>query len=553
MLCASAAAALSGCTGQIIDPGGGPKSGNPGSEGPSGETPPPSGEVPPGVSPGAPGQMVVPGPPLRSAGTSRLTRQELSRSIKRLLGADAPVDVTLLPEDTLTPFDNDVQEQSPSMLLAEGVEAIAGDVATWAVATPARLQTIVPCTPASAADADCFGKFLQGFGRRVLRRPLDMDETRSMTEVLSYAQSSGRFADAVAVALRIFLQHPEFLYRVEPGVPTSGNQIRLTAWETATRLSFLLQGMTPDDGLLNAAAAGELDSAAGRLHQAQRLLAAEEGKQQLRRFHALWLGYSRLQSLPLADQLRTETDALVDRATEAGRDYRYLLMADETRAAAELASQYGLPASPDASGWVSYQGSPRRGILSHGMFAAAGAKFSDTSPTRRGKFIRERFLCDPVQLPPPSVNVDVDLPPQSKTPGACKIQRYAEHRDNPACAGCHARMDPIGFGLENFDEVGRYRDHDKDRPECPIDGVGQLDEATTFHGAKELAGLIAQSPRLSACVGEYFMRFAAGRQLDDDDRPRARWLGVELEENGNSFVEMVLAYVSHENFRYREE
>jgi len=114
-------------------------------------------------------------------------------------------------------------------------------------------------------------------------------------------------------------------------------------------------------------------------------------------------------------------------------------------------------------------------------------------------------------------------------------------------------MDPIGFGLENFDEVGRFRDHDKDRPECPIDGVGQLDENTTFHGARELAGLIAQSPRLSACLAEHFVRFASGRRLDDSDRARARWLGGELELNGNSFVEMVLAYVTHENFRYREE
>jgi hypothetical protein len=491
------------------------------------------------------------GPPIRSAAGRRLSRMELAGSIQRLVGPNAPVDVTTLPDDTLTPFDNDVAEQSPSMLLVESTESIARDVAAWVVAAPDRLKRVLPCTPQSTADAACFEQFVRQFGKRAIRRPLDQDEVTSMLELLSYARAPGQFSDAVAMALRLFFMHPEFIYRVEPGVSVTAGKVRLSSYEVASRLSFLLQGVTPDDALLAAADSGTLDTTAGVLAQAKRLLAAEEGKVQLRRFHALWLGYSKLNVLPIQQKLRAETDALVDRATEPARDYLYLLRADETNIDAELATHYGL--APPAGGfdWVGYADTPRRGILSQGMFAAAGAKFGDTSPTRRGKFIRERFLCQPVPLP--QVNVDVDLPPVQKTPNACKVDRYREHRAEAVCAGCHGLMDPIGFGLENFDELGRYRAHDQDRPDCPIDGKGQLDASTPFTGAKELATIVAASPRLEPCVGEYFIRFAAGRKLDDTDAMSAPWLAGEMQKNGNTFVALVLAYVTHDNFRYREE
>ncbi len=522
-----------GCNGQILDPEGAGGTGDPGD----------------------PGRVeTMAGPPLRSPGARRLSREEVARSLQRLLGPDVPVDTALLPDETLTPFDNDVLGQSPSLLLVEAMESIAGEIATWAVATPERLQRLLPCTPAGAADEACFGRFVEGFGKRALRRPVGAEEKVDFLELLSYARASGRFADAVAMGLRLFLMHPEFIYRVEPGVAeVAPGRIKLGGYEVASRLSFLLQGMTPDDALLAAAEDRALDSAAGRRSQAERLLASEEGQQQVRRFHAFWLGYARLDSLPIQSKLRTETDALVDRATEATRDHRHLLLADDTRIDAELAEHYDLAAAGPGFGWVDYGEAPRRGILAHGLFAAAGSKFTDTSPTRRGKFIRERFLCQPVQLPPAGVEVDVDLPPEAESPDACKIDRYRQHREDPGCADCHALMDPIGFGLENFDELGRYRTHDADNPECVIDGVGTLDGGVTFTGARELATLLADSPRFSPCVAEYFMRFAAGRQLDDSDAPRAAWLGAQMEQAGHSFRAMLLAYVSHENFRYREE
>jgi hypothetical protein len=577
LLIASALAlATAGCTGQIIGDTGGDVVGTPGIPGnqPPGSVPGVNGSggangspngsgglgpsnVPdeplpsPGLEPT--GREPLVGPPTRSAGARRLTRQEVARSLQRLLGADVPVDTTLLPEDTLTPFDNDVIEQSPSMRLVESSETIARDIAAWVTADPARLARVLPCTPTGPGDAACFKQFIERFGRRILRHPLDAATVTEMTGLQSYATAANNFAAGVRTALRVFLLHPEFIYRLEPGVGASNGKVKLSAFEIATRLSFLLQGMTPDDALLTAAESGMLNTPAGLLAEAKRLMAAPEGKEQLRRFVAFWFSYSTLDKSPLEKKMRQETDALVDRATDPAQDFRNLLLADDTRIDGELALHYGLtgPAPTAGMTWVNYGASLRRGILSHGMFAEAGAKFTDTSPTRRGKFVRERFLCQKVPLP--TVTVDIDLPPAAADPSECKIDRYARHRTEAACAGCHALMDPIGFGLENFDELGRFRTSDKDRPDCKIDGAGQLDEKTPFTGAKELATLVANAPGFEPCVGEHFIRFASGRSLDDLDLRRAQWLGDEMKKDGHHFMTMVLAYVSHENFRVRDE
>lgn len=491
--------------------------------------------------------MPVVGAPVveRSSGR-RLTRHEVQGTLEQVFGIGTIASVAQLPDEGLTPFDNDVQQQAESLRLVEAIEAVSIEVAAWVVAQPARMSAVLPCT---TADAACFARAASSLGRLMLRRPLEAAEVDEIVSLMSDPISGGTFPGAVGMLVRYLIVHPAFLYRVENG--REGARAELTGFEIATRLSLLLVGRAPDGPLLDAAEAGTLATPEGRRVQATRLLDSAAGREQQRRFVAMWLGYSKLGASGLEAKMRAESDALVDRAFAPGADVRTLFSADETFVDAELAAHYGLLGGGQTPSFLSYGAADRRGILSHGSFSIAGAKFSDTSPTRRGKFVRERLFCQKIALP--TVNVDVDQPPMSRDPNACKVDRYVAHRADPTCASCHAQIDPIGFGLENLDQLGRYRTHDEGRPECLISGRGQLDDNTPFTGPKELANLVATSARVPACLSNHLVRFAGGRAERVGDAEAANWLAAELQKEGYSVRALLLAWVAHPNYALRVE
>src|SRR5262249_8527986 len=159
----------------------------------------------------------------------------------------------------------------------------------------------------------------------------------------------------------------------------------------------------------------------------------------------------------------------------------------------------------------------RQGILSMAAFlAVAPMTAGDTSPTKRGKFIRNRLLCQVIPPPPPSVNVD-DV--NNKASGACKIDRYASHRQLTSCNLCHSQMDPMGFGLENSDLLGRFRTTEPNAPQCAIAGDGELANVGKFHGPKQLADLLVQSHSVEPCAARQLYRFVIGRTETGDDEP----------------------------------
>ncbi len=502
--------------------------------------------TPPGKTPvEGPTPVEVTGSPVvERTTTRRLSRTELRNTLKAVFGPDVPVAVDQLPDDTLTPFDNDVQEQAPSMRLVEATEAIGIEISEWVAAQPSRVAALAPCV---ANDAACFEAIAQRLGKRLLRRPLETAELDGFKTLLDHPTSGGTFTGAVKMLIRTLVLHPEFLYRVERGV--AGDAQALRPVEVATRLSLFLTGQNPDEALLDAAAT--LATAEGRKAQAQRLMASPAGIAQQRRFTAMWLGYSRMSPGNLETQMRAESDALVDRSFASAADYRTLFSSSDTFIGSELATHYGLTGATSATAaWLPYGTADRRGILSHGTFAIAGAKFGDTSPTRRGKFIRERLLCQKIALP--TANVDVDAPPKTNDPNACKIDRYAAHRSDATCASCHAQMDPLGFGLENLDHLGRYRTHDEGRPECVIAGKGAIDPSAPFTGPKGLADRIAVDARVDRCLASHLVRFAAGRTTQAGDDDAVKWLAAQLGE-GHSVQAMLLAYVTHESFTLRRE
>ena len=489
------------------------------------------------------------------SGLRRLSIAEYEQTIIDLLGIEAGDAGTLLPSDTLAPFDNDYTLQSASEPLINGLELLAGDLSEAVVASEELRTALVPCTPTGSDDAECFREFLASFGRRALRRPLSADELDRFAVLIDYAISEDDFWAGVAAGLRMFLQHPELVYRVELGEPVDGQPgvFRLGSYEVATRLSYFLTGSTTPDWLIDAAEAGELDSEAQIGDAASQLLATDRARERIARFHALWLGYEQLSREGMFGEMHDETQALVERVVFDDRDpWTAMLTAEQTYVTAELAEHYDLPAPDGSEGWVDYGDSGRQGLLSHGSFLSVGAKFGDTSPTQRGLLVRTRLFCQEIPDPPPDLMVDVDEPPMGAGPDACKIEQYYMWNEE-ACSSCHAMMDPIGFGLEQYDATGAFRTAEPDRPECTIDGEGDFMGVGTFNGPAGLVDLALESGLVEQCVAQQLYRFAIGRQeLDSHD---VALLNRIIDDSGGEFelFGFVEQYVTSAAFRHRRE
>lgn len=487
-------------------------------------------------------------------GMRRLTRYEYDNTLRDLLGDTTRPGSQMLPEDPFTPFDNEYGTQEASQPLIEGLEVLARDAARRLLDDPPRRDEVVGCTPSSTTDEACLRDFLGRFGRRALRRPLSADEIDGYVALgLEYAQRESDFHAGIEVVLRALLQDAEFIYRVEIGTPVASEPgvFALNDFELATRLSYLLWGSTPSDELLDAAEAGELSTAGQRQAMAQAMLQDPRARVQLDRFHAMWLGYAQLPHTPeLTNALRSETTALLERVIfDEAAPWTDLFTATETFIDATLAEHYDLP-TPDGSQWVGYGSSGRQGILSHGSFLSAAAGPGETSPTRRGKWIREQLMCQ--LIPPPPPNVDADNPPTEED-AECKEDRYAIHAEVGSCAGCHSLMDPIGFGLERYDTQGRFRTHDEGAPQCTISGDGELTGLGPFNGPAELANLLVDNVALEPCVAQQLYRFALGREVVEDDLALVTELGMQLTEGDGRFDTMLGALVAHPAFAHRRE
>lgn len=494
------------------------------------------------------------------SGARRLTAAEYDATVRDLLGVEDASSALLLPEDRRTPYDNDYTLQQASEALIAGAELLAGDVATRVSSDPELVADLLPCEPSGPGDAACFEDFLRTFGRLALRRAVTDDEVTRWSVLLDHAEQAGDFAVAVDSAIRLFLQHPELLYRVEVGEPVEGEPgvFRLTPYEIATRIAYLTWGSTPPGWLLDTAESGGLDGDAGIREAAEQLLDDDRARARIARFHSLWLGYEQLpHGADLAASMHAETRALLERTIfEERGPWADLLRAEDTFVDATLAEHYGLPSPGTTPDWVEYPdedgAAQRRGLLSHGAFLSAFAKFDDTSPTQRGILIRTRLFCQTIDPPPPGVNVDA--PPVAEDPDACKEERYAQHGE-AGCRSCHDLTDPVGFGLENYDEAGRFREHDDDRPECTIEGQGELVGVGAFSGPAELASLMIQEGGLDACVVTQLYRFAIGRfELDDPDHDLIDRLTTRATEGGElRFDQVLLDMVSTPAFRFRRD
>ncbi len=494
-----------------------------------------------------------------TSGLRRLSRVELDATVRELLADDQGRARRLLPADSTDPFDNDYRLQTASGALVEAAEALAVELSDVALLDPQQRARLLPCQPMGPSDAGCLRVFIETFGRRAFRRPLLQEEVDHFMALQPYAAEAADFDFGVKLVIRAMLQHPAFLYRVELGEPVSGQPgiFKLTRSELATRLSYFLVGTTPADWLLDEAAAGGLDTKEGVALVAKRLLAEPLAREQIERFHALWLGYHRLpHPLPLTQAMQQESDALVDRVVfTEGTDYFTLFTSSDSFVNATLATQYGITNFSGGTGfqWTPYGDTPRKGLLSHGSVLSQGAKFADTSPTQRGIFVRNRLLCQEIPPPPPGVNAD--QPPTSTSP--CKKDRYSAHASGGGCKGCHDSIDPIGFGLERFDREGRYRLTDDGLPNCPIEGAGSVMGAPagdlSFSGPDGLADALIASGAFERCVVTQVFRFSQGRREEGLDVPAILERTEQFKAGQRNFQALLIDVVSDETFAFRRE
>jgi hypothetical protein len=519
-----------------------------------------------------PGQMGAPTAPTATEGPTggtasvppeasgdlvrRLSRTELDNTLRDWLGDASNPASRLLAEDEFAPFDNGASLQRASAALVESLELLAADVAARVLGQAELRARVMVCEPTGLEDDVCFDRVVAELGRRAYRRNFSAAEVARYRPLLELVRGQGAavgatFDTAVGLVLRSLLQDPEFLYRIEVGTPVGPLVHRLDGFEVATRLSYLLWGSTPDDALLSAAGQGELETSAGRQAQAERLFADGQARVQWNRYHAMWLGYRAMpHPAELAARFTSETEQLVERAVFGAAPYASLFQSSDTYLDEALATHYGLTA-PVGGGWVTYpQESGRAGVLSHGSVLSGFSKFSDTSPTQRGIFVRSRLMCDPIAPPPPVV--DVDQPPMSAESN-CKEARYASHREIVSCRVCHEGLDLVGFGLEAFDIAGRFRSHDDGKPECAISGQGQLPALGAFNGPRELAEKLTAAGELEHCAVSHFLRYAEGRPQGAADEARLGELLQAFVQQGGAFKDLVRAYVAREEFGERRE
>jgi hypothetical protein len=369
----------------------------------------------------------------------------------------------------------------------------------------------------------------------------------------------------VEAAVRALLQHPEFLYRVEIGTPVAGapGLFKLTSLEMATRLSYFIWGTMPSDQMLSRAEANALSTPQQVRDMAATMLADTRARDRLARFHTMWIGYDQATyPAALATAMQTETDALMTRVLfDEKRPWQDLFRINETFVSFQLATHYGMtkPAaftSTSKPQWLPYQGTERKGLLSHTSFLSLGAKFGDTSPTERGKAVRELLFCQDLPPRPPEINSD-NPPASGATP--CKIDRYmAIRRSGAACMGCHVLTDSIGFGLENYDATGKYRRYDVDvdtgKPltQCSISGEGEVLGVGTFKGPAGLGTLLLDSGIVSRCAVTQLYRFASGRhKLDSVDLDFLDLVTQRLGKADFKWHELLLDFVSSPAFAHR--
>ncbi len=519
---------------------------------------------------GAPGIVIPIVPAPSNPGlvvARRLNRTEYNNTVADLLGTKLTPAIDFPADDLGAEFDTvgSALSLSPTYVIAyeKAAYALLNDLFTDAT----RKQTIVTCNIDTGGDA-CAQTVLGAFARKAWRRPVTTTELQGLLKPVTTARTLGATpTEGLKSAMAAVLLSPFFVFKLEIDPdPASTMPRRLTGHELATRLAYALWSSMPDSVLSTAADLGQLSTDAQVSAQIDRMLAAPRAGALLDTFAAEWFDVKELEdhdieptvfpkyTPALALSMKQEARRFVDEFLHTTRPVNEMLNARFTFLDTSLATHYGLtrtaPAGTAAADFVRVDTSsaPRAGLLTLGALLTTTSFPSRTSPVKRGEFVFRRLLCAIVPAPPP----DVPSLPEATTAtaGLTLRQRTEQHRKDPACSPCHNLMDPIGFGLENYDALGAYRTKDGT---AAIDASGTLPDGRTFNGAVELGNVLSGDARFPRCATNKFMIFAIGRLFNQAGD--AAWVdhlaGQAWAANG-SLPSIIRAVVMSDSFRSRQ-
>ncbi len=509
----------------------------------------------------------------------RLTANQYSNTLRDLTGDLTRPGQEFPSEDFVDGFKNQSPGQSASPVLIEAYANAARQAADRAVYAIRRgdRHHILPCPvrPAGAIREDgCKDRFVQTFGRRAFRRPLTEKESAR------YAGLMGReddFLDGVRLVIEAMLQSPSFLYLTQAKDPG------LAGYARASRLAYFLWDTMPDDALLDRAASGDMNTAEGTERVVREMLEGPRATQGLDEFTSQWLRFDQVLEAykdkrlypeftrDLALAMTEETRRFIGDLMWNNRSFLHLFTANWTFVNADLASLYGLPASSATFSRVKYADtSERSGVFGHAMFLAGTSKPAETSPTARGLYIREHFLCQ--KVPPPPPNVDVTLAPLSEGKPMTKRDRLVRHLTDESCASCHRLIDGIGFGFEKFDTLGRWQEKlrvievQPKRPlakgdpsqasapesvvELPLDTTGTIVGLadSEIRGPRDVGRILAGSPAAQECVARQVFRYATGHAEGAQDHAVLAQVFADARRTGFRFKDLLVSVAKWSEF-----
>ncbi len=521
-----------------------------------------------GGSAGAGGGSAVPGASrflqdaeARPTPLRRITRAEYGNIVHELLGVDAPAPA-LLPDDSLSSGFTSTAGQLMTIAAANRYLDAASDLATR---VEPNVSALVPCATLGVVDteASCLEAFLSGTGSRLFRRPISALEKARYVSAFKTSRATETYERSASLVIDALLVAPEFLFVEEPSGGAAGTRHALDSWQIASRLSLLLWDSVPDSALLGLAQAGGLLAKPTVAEQVERMLQDPRAKKPIRSFFDDWLELAKIENVtrdamaypavtqPLLVDLAEESRRYVDRVFWEDNDFRKLFVS-ATRFRNQALSVFygdglGQSASLDAvQGEISERSF---GLLSQAGVLMTLAQSQKTAAIHRGVFLRRKLLCE--ALPPPPPGLATPLP--EITAGVSSRQRITEHTSSGVCAGCHTRINPLGFTLDRFDIAGQWRDQDQN---LPIDAKANIMDAgfnADVDGARALSEQLAQSPNAWACVAQQLFTFTFGRKPAHSDAALFDAISQKFEASGFSLKALVTELATSEDFRARVE